>query len=65
MNKRNAILWAIEQAKMFKNTIWYVTKTNIGFECVSPKFFEYNLNNLWYYNTNEKIKYWKGKKWEK
>jgi len=63
MNKRDAILWAEEQAKMFKNTLWYVTKTNIGFECVSPVFFEYNPDKLWYYNTDEKIKYWRGQKW--
>ena len=64
MNKRNAIRWAEEQAKMFRNTLWYVTKIGKKFECVSLNFFEYNPDNLWYYNTNEKIKYWRGKKWE-
>ena len=60
MNKKEAILWAEEMAKMFKNTLWYVTKIGKKFEAVSPKFFEYNQDNLWYYNTDEKIKYWRG-----
>jgi len=62
MNKKDAILWAEEQAKMFIDTLWFVTRINKKFECVSPNFFEYNPGNLWYYNTDEKIKYWKGKK---
>jgi len=62
MSKRDAILWAEEQSSMFRNTLWYVTKIGKKFECVSPNFFINNPDNLWYYNSDEKIKYWKGQK---
>jgi len=62
MSKKDAILWAIEQSKMFRDTTWYVTKIGRKFECVSPNFFVDKPDNLWYYNSQEKIKYLKGKK---
>jgi len=52
MNKRDAILWAEEQAKLFRNTLWFVTKISKRFECVSPNLMK-KLNIGKVKNTNE------------